>query len=222
MNFSCVHKNWLYIIAVKKYLVVIGDIVDSKKLNDRHKVQSELENIISCIDNRSLKIPYSIIQGDEIQALYSKPDGLFADIISVMSALYPVKIRFAIAAGIVVGDLDKGSTRGLDGSAFHNARKTMDILKQEGALFNLMHSQSTVRQMSNSSLAIISNAMETWKSNRFRILVNLMSGATVDQISKQLGISSSAIYKNISDGGLEHIIELFNACEKFLEEDLNV
>ena len=83
-----------------KKIVLIGDIVDSKSISERGKIQSQLNTVFKKINNDKLLLsPYTITLGDEFQAVYSKADSVFNHIWQISLAIYPLKIRFSIGAG---------------------------------------------------------------------------------------------------------------------------
>jgi hypothetical protein len=82
-------------------IVLIGDIVGSRDLDERSQIQRKLKRIFTLIKRKRsfLLSPYTITLGDEFQAVYGRAEYLFVDILNILSSIYPVKARFAIGIG---------------------------------------------------------------------------------------------------------------------------
>ncbi len=119
-------------------IVLIGDIISSKKIKDRSAVQKKLNNAFKKINssNKNIISPYTITLGDEFQAVYNSADKLFKDIWQIGAALYPEQSRYSIAVGDITTKLNKAQAIGMDGPAFYFARKGLDELKQTNYIFN--------------------------------------------------------------------------------------
>ena len=121
-----------------KIIVLIGDIIASKKIKDRFAVQKKLTNAFKKINssNKNIISPFTITLGDEFQAVYNSAESLFKDIWWINEAIYPVKIRYSIAVGEITTELNKAQAIGMDGPAFYYARKGLEDLKRTNFIFN--------------------------------------------------------------------------------------
>src|SRR6218665_467049 len=115
-----------------KYLALIGDVVDSKRLPRRAEFQVKLEKTLKNTSSRnpSLASPYTITLGDEFQAVYRNADRLFADIFTIWRDLDPAKVRFAVGVGELSTSINPKQALGMDGPAFHHARDAITALKK--------------------------------------------------------------------------------------------
>ena len=101
-------------------IALIGDIIESKKIQKRAEAQKKLLlqfNKINSI-SKTLASPYTITLGDEFQALYKKADDLFRDIWRIALLLHPERIRFSIGVGELSTKINKKQSIGMDGPAF--------------------------------------------------------------------------------------------------------
>ncbi len=94
-----------------KKIVLIGDLIASKKIKDRAAVQKKLSNVFKKINSSSKNIisPFTITLGDEFQVVYNSAENLFKDIWQISAALYPEKSRYSIAVGDITTKLNKSS-----------------------------------------------------------------------------------------------------------------
>lgn len=206
-----------------KKIVLIGDIISSKKIGQRSKIQSKLKRIFKKINNseKNLSSPLTITLGDEFQAVYSKADSIFHDIWLISLAVYPVKIRFSIGIGEISTRINKKQAIGMDGPAFYNARAGLDKLKQTSYIFNITEEKLEDKDIIKQSLFLISHISEGWKEMRLRILTMLYNKVSVLEISKKLKISDKAVYKNINAGALDIIINLTDEISRSINKMLN-
>lgn len=113
---------------------IVGDIVSSKKLDERLVVQRKLGNYLDKLNieyNVTIKKNLSITLGDEFQGLFDS----FCDILEIIhkieSVMWPTIIRFVIGIGDLSFDFgDPNSPYKSDGEVWWNARKAVDNIKK--------------------------------------------------------------------------------------------
>lgn len=206
------------------YIVLIGDIEASKGLEEgeRYHVQEQLETVFEELNSSCSTIvsPYTVTLGDEFQAVFSRADRLFIHAWKILAALHPVKVRFSIGVGQITTSINREQSLGMDGPAFHLARQGVELLKENECLFNLsvQGNKSTCLSAINNSLYLFSDQLRTWNKNRLSILYMMETGMNYKQISKELGISEPAFYKNKEAASLEVVIDLFTDISEIINE----
>ena len=198
---------------VKKYMVVIGDIISSRKVEKRNDLQKKLVDVFNDLNatdyENHLVSPYTITLGDEFQAVYEKVDLLFLDSIRILEKTFPQKIRFSFGFGEISTELNRKQSIGMDGSAFYLARDGIEKLKKKRGNYKFNVSgleDPELEKLFNNSLFIFSNLLERWHKNRYFILTNTMAGKTVKEIAKELKLTETAVYKNIYDGSIREMM----------------
>ncbi len=193
-----------------KYIALIGDIVGSKNLKNRDVVQDKLEGIFKQLNYRRKDITskYTITLGDEFQALYSRADNLFSDIITIKTELMPVNVRISLAVGEMSTSIKKTAI-GMDGPAYHMARRGISSLKKSKNL--LMIDMGKSSGLVESLVELGDHNMKKWTLTRYRILEMMMAGVVVREIAKNLKISERAVYKSINAGALTTYEKIFNS-----------
>lgn len=208
---------------MKKKIVLIGDIIASKKLEDqRAKVQEKLSGILEQLndENRDISSPYTITLGDEFQAVFKSADRLFFDIVSILAALHPVKIRFSIGIGEIKTPLNREQALGMDGEAFYNARDGLNKLKMTTNTLIIMGFDEKRQRLIELTLLLISNKITRWKKSRLQILEGLWQDLSVKEMAKYIDITDKAIYKNIEDGELKAVKQLLAEIQNVIDRDL--
>jgi len=211
-------------------LVLIGDIVDSKSIEmaGREEVQRELANILGEINRQSAAIesPLTVTLGDEFQGVYSDASTILSDTWRVLAALHPVRVRFSVGIGEIHTSINREHALGMDGPAFHHARKGIEHLKETGHLFYVMKSAKEMQKaddpvlnLVNHSLQMFSNEIKKWKKLRLQILLSLLKGDSVKVIAEELGISEAAVYKNREEGDLMLALNLNRTIAEILKPE---
>ena len=192
-----------------KKIVLIGDIVNSKNISERGKIQLQLNTVFKKInEDKVLLSPYTITLGDEFQAVYNKADSIFNHIWQISRAIYPLKIRFSVGTGDITTKINKKQAIGMDGPAFYNARNGLNELKESGFLFMINSDELISKEIIKQSLFLISYLISGWKKSRLDILVFLNENFSIGEIAKKLKITDKAVYKNIDAGALKIITDL--------------
>lgn len=195
-----------------KTIVLIADIVSSRQIKDRDRIQRNLKELFKKINLSSPSIlsPVTITLGDEFQCVYSSGDEIFNHIWKILETAYPEKIRFSYGIGEITTRINKQQAIGMDGPAFYEAREGLIQLKEDEQLFNVRvkDNQEINVNLLRNILYLLSFHINSWKKNRFNIMSSLAEGRDIKTIAKKLKITEQAVYKNITSGALQLILEL--------------
>jgi hypothetical protein len=118
---------------MKVYGVVTMDIINSRKIPDRHDFQEKLYKYINTVNDKYqyvLPVPINFTLGDEWQLITDSPRDCYNIIHEFQQLLWLDKISFY--AGIGIGALSTNlynNTRMMDGRCFLLAREALDIAK---------------------------------------------------------------------------------------------
>ena len=206
------------------YLVLIGDLVASRHSPQRRELQQRLKAVLKRLNQQTPgpASPYTLTLGDEFQAVFTRADTIFDDMIQILAALHPDQVRFALGLGEITTDLNPDQALGMDGPAFYRARDGIDHLKDSGDLFIIEGLPDTWADLARGSLSLLSNRIGKWEANRLAILHGLLTDRPVKDIARELGISEQAVYKNINNGGLKAVIQVLSALARLLNASLNM
>lgn len=124
MSFSASDKN--------VYIAIIGDIKESKSINERGKLQNRIIHILKTVNDnyaQSIASKFLITLGDEFQGLLSSAEHLMDIIQFIKVEAQPVEIRFGIGVGSITTAINPDAALGSDGPAYYMARKCIDNMK---------------------------------------------------------------------------------------------
>ncbi|MCD4707841.1 MAG: SatD family protein [Candidatus Sabulitectum sp.] len=207
---------------MKKWIVVIADIVDSRMVENRMNLQNRLRTVLEEVNSSSDSIfsPYTITLGDEFQAVLSKSDDLFSNLWTIKERVFPSKLRISIAVGTISTELIKTTAIGMDGNAFYFARDALNGMKESATVFAVSGLVSSCSELINDSMALITDESEYWKKNKIGIQARLLRGASVDIIASDMGISKSAVYQSIRKGRLTLTTRIYDRVAEMIDEEI--
>jgi len=113
----------------KPYFAIIGDIINSKKIQDRDLIQQKLTMILNKVNEtyvQKISSKFMITLGDEFQGLMSSGECVVEIIDIIEREMYPIELRFGIGVGSVSTPIDYNLPIGADGPAYYNARKVIE------------------------------------------------------------------------------------------------
>lgn len=204
------------------YLVLIGDLVASRQAPDRAELQRKLAATLASLnrDGRGLVSPYTVTLGDEFQAVYREATPIFQHMFAILGALYPVGVRFAWSIGEITTEINSHSALGMDGPAFYAARDAITSLKGRDEVCSIAGLPADRQPLAGAALRVVSHLLGRWKRSRFLVMEDLLADRKVQDIASRLGMSEQAVYKNITNGGLEGLLELFGTLAHLANMEL--
>ena len=206
------------------YIVVIGDMIGSRRAPNRANLQTQFNQVIKSINRSSTPhviSPYTVTLGDEFQAVLSSAQGVFAELFEIQAAIHPIGLRVALVCGPITTALNRRRAIGMDGPAFHQARAGVDHLKATGRRYsvdgvNLQGAQPTL-ELVNTSLDLLSTHITRWTASRYRIVARHIKAHPVASIASDLKMSDKGVYKSIKDGDLSTVAKLVRLTEEYLD-----
>ena len=115
------------------FAAVIGDIKDSRKLENRKEVQKRLQEILDRLNRKyeeDIVSSYLITLGDEFQGLLCSGKNILNMINEIKMEMYPVRLRFGIGFGTITTDIRREMALGADGPGYYRAREAVEVLKE--------------------------------------------------------------------------------------------
>lgn len=201
------------------FIALIGDIVKSRKIEDRNNLQLTLENLLIKANKdyqNYIASKFLITLGDEFQALLYPSAPVYKIITYIVESMYPIQIRFGLGFGIISTPV-KEIALGMDGPAFYMARKSLNIAhekKRHAIVFKsdlLQKDTEDTLNMMFSSLTVIRNL---WSKPFCEIIPYLRKGNTQREIATTMKKSQPNVSKLIANACWDEV--------KIVEEQLEV
>lgn len=193
-------------MATETTYALIGDIVDSRKISERHKAARQIESALTMANEYlqdDLLAPLRLTQGvDEISGVLKRPSEILTALHLINGRIWPYQLRLAIGEGSV-DDLTGRRDAGLmDGPGFHKAAEGMKRAKSKKLPLTIeLHDQREKAAIEAiETIAKLTKALSAgWKEASVNVFNLLMaektSETTQTQLAKRLKISQQAVSK---------------------------
>lgn len=222
--------NNIYYNQEFKHIALIGDIINSKKIDDRFSIQTKMETVLSEINNDykdDIDSNFMITLGDEFQGLLRSPSNITSIIEIIEREMYPVKLRFGIGIGNIDTNIIRETPFGMDGPAYHNARKMLQHIKASEKKRMVSKTDIMIEideapeysKLINTIFSLTYNIKKKWKEPQV-ITINeyIHSGHNQEEAAAKLGITQSAVYKRLDSANYYTYVESMRNVENSLSE----
>ena len=192
----------------RNYVAIIGDMVDSKKMDDRKDNQEKFVEILNNINKKykgDIISKFNITLGDEFQGVLNNCDNIIQIIEEIEFSINPVEFRFGIGVGEISTNIDYENSFRTDGTAFHRARqmiKNVSDKNKQHAEFktNIMIKTDELNKDSDAllnSLFSTSYALKKmWTKRQYEIISEyLQNDCNQYKCSKVLKINQASVSK---------------------------
>ena len=213
------------------YVAIIGDIKESKKINNRSEVQKNLNKILEEINKKyksDISSKFIITLGDEFQGLLCNGINTMNIVSEIERKMYPVKIRFGIGMGRITTDVEKEMALGADGPGYYKARTAVRYLKDNekkkqaiaaDVRFEVESDNQATTIMLNTILALMTAIKESWSDRQREIIWDMLEhqDSQID-VAKRMRIQQPAVQKSFAKGKYYAYKDALDTIRKALEE----
>lgn len=214
------------------YIAIIGDIKDSKKLENRKVIQERLSEVLNQINNKyinAISSKFMITLGDEFQGLLCNGRDTIHIISEIKRVMHPVKIRFGVGIGSISTEIYKDIPLGADGPAYYKAREAIEYLKQkekrnqtEAADIRLeMDGGENLAAvtMVNTILMLLTVIEDSWSERQREIISDmLIHQDSQAESAKRLNIKQPTIQKTLAKGNYYAYKQALDTIGNILQE----
>lgn len=207
-------------IDIMNYLVIIGDIVNSKKIKERNIFQKKFNHVLQNVQeayNEVIRSPLTLTLGDEFQVVVKNASRLLDLTTAIEIQMEDTNLRFGIGAGQIETDINQEKSIGMDGPAFHFAREAIDLARKRGQQYQFISADPVLNTDLGLLLEWINTTTSRWKYKRKKILYYQRQNMGQKQIAKFLGLTQPAISQNLNDP----YFKLVNESYKIIETKIN-
>lgn len=220
----------------QRYAAIIGDIVNSRKIENRNEIQKRLKNLLDDINKKYheyIASKFIITLGDEFQGLLKNPDKAIEIISYIEIGLLSVEVRFGIGIGAISTDINYENSSEVDGPAYHRAREMISriecIEKQyTERISNVMISSTDDKHQSknycidellNSILSVCTALKSKWTERQKEIILTYLSnGQNQYKTANALSIGQSSVNKALKSAKYYTYKYAMETIEKYLSK----
>ncbi|HHU04360.1 MAG TPA: hypothetical protein GXZ81_05020 [Fastidiosipila sp.] len=213
------------------YVAIIGDLQDSRQLEDRLQVQEKLKATLNFINesySADIASKFTITLGDEFQGLLNNGANIMSIIAVIQHRMQPVNIRFGIGVGDVTTTINRDLAIGADGPAYYKARQAIDHLKSSSKRHGVPKAdirlevdgkdQGTVMLL-NTILVLLTTIKSSWTDRQREIIWDMLEhNDSQTAVGDRLGIKQSSVHKSLSGANFNTYREALLQVEEVLGE----
>ncbi len=202
------------------YFVVIGDIIRSRSVPNRYELQESFAMTLREVQHNygdQITSPLTLTIGDEFQAIISIANGLFKMMYEIELQLKNVELRYGLGIGEIYTPINKISSIGMDGPAFHLAREAVEEARREGIRYKFKHKGELAEKRINTLFRWMDVTTRKWNKQRKAILQYYQEEYTQQEIARWVQISQPAVSKNINDP----YFKLVDQTQRLIIKELN-
>ena len=198
----------------KNLVAIIGDIIDSRSIEDRTKVQEKLNRILDNANtefNNYIVSKWTVTLGDEFQVLIKPNLEMFKMLDYISFKMNPINIRYGIGLGEIYTAVDYEISIGADGSAYWHARDAIEYIHDNNNYGNSkisFKSNNENDDIINSLLEYTDWMKENWTDSQRELLYTLLKNNEYDEnfqqkkLSRKFKLSESAISRRVKSSGI--------------------
>lgn len=198
-----------------KHIVIIGDIVNSKNINNRKEAQQKLKSVINNVNRKyqnHLETSFEITLGDEFVGVLTQHD-LILNLIQYIDIQFDeIDIRYGI--GYEESELDK------KGMGYKNALEAIKIAKKNKFKIHYIANEqkSIFINIISLTLHLYFKILSNFNNRQKYIVYQLLRGKTQNKIAEILNTSQSSISQSLNRINwrlLLKVYELYNNISSY-------
>lgn len=199
--------------TIHSFAAVIGDIKDSRHLENRKEVQIRLQRILNRLNEKykdDIVSRFLITLGDEFQGLLSNGKDILDMVNEIRMEMYPVRLRFGIGFGQITTDIRTEMALGADGPGYYRAREAVELLKERekknrsvlAELCLKMDETHRDKEILLNTVFDLMYVVESGWTDRQREVIwdMLLHGDGQQNTAGRLGITQSTVQKTLAAG----------------------
>lgn len=213
------------------YTVIIGDIIDSKKIKDRKKAQVKFKEILDQVNAtyaEDIASQFTITLGDEFQGLLKTGRNIINIISDIEFAMAPIDLRFGIGIGEISTEINFEYSSEIDGPAYHRARAMVEALldnakqyssKQTNIMISSQTNNAEIDGLINSVLSVCSVLKSRWTPRQREIIATYLDNkANQYRTAEKLGIGQSSVSKALHSANFYSYQAALDTVNSFLAQ----
>lgn len=211
------------------HLAIIGDIIQSKQVNNRAQLQEDMNHAFEKIHSQYpdlIHSKFTLTLGDEFQALLSPSKKIF-ELLDDLQILIPIPFRFGLGYGTLTTDFDTNVSIGADGPAYWHAREAIETIHDQnwsGKTTGYMITKNEKFDRTMNNFFLLSDTLKNeWTDLQKETFVQMLKQNiyTADfnqkQFADSLGISASSLSKRLNNGNIKIYLHTRNTMGYLLE-----
>jgi hypothetical protein len=190
------------------YAAFTGDLVDSRNLPDRARVQNDLRSVLDSLNTmwgERLTVPVRLTAGDEVQGLTRTPEILVDVMVGIADALFPVRVSWGMGLGPLSTDLVEDVSL-LDGPCFHRAREAVEEARRSSRWLRVRGAEGSSGVAASALMNLVAALRSDWTDRQAEV-VRTARGRLQIEVAEELEVHPSTISRTLAAAHYEAVLE---------------
>lgn len=188
--------------------IVLGDVVESRKITDREGFEAKVDQTISKINDEfanDIVAEFTRLKGiDEIGGILNSVRSLVTIQRILSLGLHPDEIRIAVVRGeVAVGSGDDMSE--MDGPGFAKAADELEKIESTGTTFSIKGLSQKTDNLITAGINMIDVIRNNWTERRVEVLELYREHGSQQDVATMLGVTRQTINSHINDASVERV-----------------
>lgn len=214
------------------FIAIIGDLIDSKQLDNRQQIQEQLRSALDFINIQfkdDIVSQLTLTLGDEFQGLLKVGAPVCFILDTLESQISELNVRYGIGIGDIVTEINPSLSIGADGPAFWYAREALEYIHDNhdyGMSHTYLISEKKEFRLINDILALsdhIKYSMTNIQKETLHFIIKEgIYSDTFDQksVAHKMNISDVSLYKRLKAGQIKVYLRSRLHIDQYLKEIL--
>ncbi len=192
----------------QKAWIVLGDVVDSRKIADRAGFERKVDQTISRINDdfeSGMVAEFERLKRiDEIGGVLKSAKPI-VDIQRILSlGLHPHEIRVVAVRGEIETS-NTGNVSEMDGYGFAEAADELERLESTGGTFSLVGISEKDDNLITAGINMVELVRNSWTERRVEVLDLYEKYESQQAVADELGVTRQTIHSHISDKSIKRV-----------------
>lgn len=206
-------------VGDRAYVALIGDVVDSRGLEHRSEFQSQLRDALERLErqlNGALVGRLVLLRGDEIQALFSRPEAAVEVVVQLAEDLFPVRMSYGLGYGSLSTELLSDVAQ-MDGPCFHHARSALEMAKRSGDWLVARGFNEPANRVVSALFRLMHVVRSRWTERQAQFVQAARSSQQKD-VAARFGVSPSVVSESLKAASFTAVREGERATREALRQ----
>lgn len=190
--------------------VVLGDVVDSREIDDRATFRDRFERtqrVVATDFDSAFAAGPSVLKGiDELGGVMTSLTPVYDVVITLQRRLHPHAIRIAVARGEIDFGAADGDVSRMDGEAFHRATELLEAVDRDGLWFGLDTGTDPLDTAVADEINLLLARRAEWTDRQRDVVAAYERLGTQTAVAEELGVSQQSV-SNVLQGATWPLVE---------------
>ncbi len=190
------------------YFALIGDLVASRRMEDRRGVQRKLSTVLEALQEElgdAVAAPFRLVAGDEVQGLLRDPEAVVAVLRRIGDEVHPERLVWGLGAGPVATDLSEDISL-VDGPCLHRAR---DGVRKAGRSGRWLEPEGLPRletEVLGALFALLGAIRADWTARELEY-VREARGRSQRDVAERFGVNESTVSRGLARAHFRSVLD---------------